>query len=130
MPKGVHANHPRADRQHRWTDARMISGDGYAKVRVGISHPLADPNGYAYEHIVVWVSSGRRKPISGQILHHVNGVKTDNRIENLEVMTRAEHNRHHLADRQRLANGRLGKRTAGDLLGAVQHREFPKVSKS
>lgn len=30
-----------------------------------------------------------------EIVHHINEDKTDNRIENLQVMTRAEHNTHH-----------------------------------
>jgi len=32
---------------HRWNDGRMLSSQGYVKVRVGREHPLADSNGYA-----------------------------------------------------------------------------------
>ncbi len=35
-----------------------------------------------------------------QIVHHINGDMRDNRIENLEVMTRREHAQHHLTGRE------------------------------
>lgn len=68
---------------------------GYVKLRVGKGHPLADPNGYAYEHLVVWASAGNPRPQRGEVLHHRNEDKTDNRIENLHLMTRAEHSQMH-----------------------------------
>lgn len=92
---------------HRWNAGRMLSGDGYVKVRVGREHPLADPNGYVYEHLLVWVAAGNPRPPTGWLLHHANECRTDNRIGNLELMTRAEHNRRHNAGRQRDARGRL-----------------------
>ena len=107
MPKGVHDNHAAADRQHRWTDERMVNADGYVKLRVGVEHPLADPNGYAYEHLVVWVSAGNDRPPPGWMLHHRNEVKGDNRIGNLELITISDHNRHHIAGRKRDGRGRL-----------------------
>jgi len=43
-----------------------------------------------YEHQLV-----ARLPPSGLIVHHKNGVKTDNRIDNLELLPRPDHGRHH-----------------------------------
>ncbi len=92
---------------HKRGNGRVVSSHGYPKTTVGIGHPLADPNGYAYEHLVVWVSAGNPRPETDEILHHRNGDKTDNRIENLELLTRAEHNQHHNAERGRDEHGRF-----------------------
>ncbi len=83
----------RADRHPSWNAGRLMSSHGFAKIRVGRGHPLADPNGYAYEHLVVWVAAGKTRPRRGQVLTHLNGVKTDNRLDNLELVSRAEMNR-------------------------------------
>lgn len=84
----------------------MLSSHGYIKVRVGRDHPLSDPNGYAYEHTLVLAAAGIILP-RGAVVHHGNEDKTDNRIENLSVLTRAEHNAIHNAKRAgRLLDGR------------------------
>lgn len=57
MPKGFHKNHRKGPSHPRWNSGKILSSDGYVKVRVGVDHQLADGNGYAYEHLVVWVSS-------------------------------------------------------------------------
>jgi hypothetical protein len=36
-----------------------------------------------------------RKMKKGEHVHHINGVKTDNRIENLQVMSMSEHMAYH-----------------------------------
>ena len=108
MPKGKHANHARASDQHRWRPGSRPGSTGHVKVRVGRGHPLADTNGWAYEHLVVWVSAGNPRPGKGELLHHENDDKTDNRIGNLRLMTRAAHNKLHNALRGRcVKTGRL-----------------------
>jgi|SRR6185312_6145990 len=126
--RGKHQNHAKADRQYRWSgDRKIIASTGYVRVRVGRGHPLADPNGYAYEHLVVWVAAGNGRPQSGFVLHHKNEVKTDNRLENLELVRRGDHNQHHNAERGRnLSTGRfLAKKAAGRLLDGFAWDEVP-----
>lgn len=92
MAKGAHQNHMKASQHYRWNKkTKIISSHGYVKVRVGRAHPLADPNGYAYEHLLVWVGAGRSRPSKNEVLHHKNHDKTDNRIENIELNNRGRH---------------------------------------
>lgn len=46
------------------------------------------------EHRAVWEAAHGPIP-TGYLVHHKNGDKHDNRLANLELMTPAEHSRHH-----------------------------------
>ena len=94
-----HVKRASGNAHHRWSDERMLSEHGYVKVRVGKDHPLADANGYCYEHLLVWVSAGREKPGPAQLLHHENEVKTDNRLSNLKLLNRVAHAAEHQGER-------------------------------
>lgn len=104
MSRGNHGNHARGEQHYRWNSGRMVSSHGYVRIRVGKDHPLADPNGYAYEHLLVWVSAGNVKPCDGEVLHHIDHDPSNNRLENLRLVQRGQHNTQHnlLKPRDRL----------------------------
>jgi hypothetical protein len=110
---------PKGGLHPRFTGGVTESEHGYIKVRVGEDHPLADPNGYAYLHLIVWCSSGRERPPPGYTLHHKNEVKADNRIENLDLLHRPDHGTTHIRTRKRGDDGRL--------LDEATPNEFPQA---
>lgn len=56
---------------------------------------------YAYEHTVVWWKNHGVVPSKGHQIHHLNGNHRDNRIENLQLLTSAEHARIHAAKKRK-----------------------------
>jgi hypothetical protein len=66
----------------RWKGGRHVTVRGYVDVR-DPEHPMANKNGYIREHRAVMAEVIGRVLAAGEIVHHVNDVKTDNRQENL-----------------------------------------------
>lgn len=59
---------------------------GYVRRRVE-NHPFSDKRGYVSEHRLVMEAHIKRFLKPDEVVHHINGIRDDNRIENLEIYT-------------------------------------------
>lgn len=66
-----------------WKGGRLKRQSGYIIV-LNHSHPY-NRNGYIREHRLVMERYLGRYLLPEEVVHHINGVKDDNRIENLEL---------------------------------------------
>ena len=68
-----------------WHGGRYQNKDGYVLVRIG--------NHYEFEHRIIMKQYLGRNLASNEVVHHINGIKSDNMIENLRLVTPFEHSR-------------------------------------
>jgi len=71
------SNHP-SYKNARWYRS------GYAML-TDRHHPNADKNGKISEHVLIMTKHLGRPLTKGETIHHKNGIRDDNRIENLEL---------------------------------------------
>ncbi len=74
--------------------------NGYIKIFFP-SHPKSTKDGFILEHDLIMECNIGRWLKDDEVVHHKNRIKNDNRIENLELMTRSEHARLHMTERHK-----------------------------
>jgi hypothetical protein len=84
-----------------WKGGRTFK-NGYVMIRMP-KHPNALSNGYVMEHRLVMEKSLKRILSIEEIVHHINGVRDDNRLENLVILTQRTHGDEHWADPKKRA---------------------------
>ena len=77
-----------SERHPSWKGGRRVHASGYVQTRLSYGHPfycMVGRAGYVFEHRLVMAQHLGRPLSSGETVHHINGVRTDNRIENLQI---------------------------------------------
>ena len=75
-----------------------IDDSGYVIVYAP-EHPNAHADGYVLLHRLLMERKLNRYLGQDEVVHHINHKRTDNRIENLRVMTKKEHMSMHMKER-------------------------------
>ena len=84
-----HIDFKRGKDSPAWKGGRMVNKQGYVRVNVGktgyMFPAMVDRHGYVLEHRKVIAENLGRELSRHETVHHINGNKQDNRLENLQL---------------------------------------------
>lgn len=80
------------EKNPNWIGGRFIDKDGYILIRK-LDHPFHNGIGYVREHRLEYEKHFKCIILPWIDVHHINGDKQDNRIENLQLYRHDEHTR-------------------------------------
>ena len=81
-------------RSMNWKGGEIKNNYGYVEVWMP-EHPNANKSGYIRKHRLVMSDFLGRPLEDNEDVHHINGIKDDNRIGNLELIQKSEHAKFH-----------------------------------
>ena len=82
------------EKNANWKGGRHITTEGYVRVTIqpdDFFYPMRNNDGYVPEHRLIMAKKLGRCLASWELVHHKNGIKDDNREENLELTTKGSH---------------------------------------
>lgn len=77
---------------------RKTTQDGYTRILLEKDDPyytMADKSGYVLQHRYIMAQHLGRVLTLDEVVHHKNKNKKDNRIENLEILSKGTHYKYH-----------------------------------
>jgi len=111
MPTGIYKRKPCSEETKKkiseshlgkkhwnWKGGKMVTGEGYLCAYCPF-HPLASKN-HLKEHRLVLEQKIGRPLNKDEFVHHIDGNKQNNNIDNLEIMTNSEHLKLHWANEE------------------------------
>lgn len=81
---------PMGSQSKGWKGGRRKDRKGYIWI-YNPRHPRANKNRCVAEHILIWENIHNKKLPKGWVIHHLNGIKDDNRPENLVALPNLKH---------------------------------------
>ncbi len=73
-----------------WKGGSFEDSQGYILTQAQ-KHPRSNKKGYVLEHILIWEKTHSTPLPEGWVIHHLNGIKNDNRPRNLFAMPKRGH---------------------------------------
>lgn len=101
--QGHNSKLAKLENNNNWKGGKTYHSRGYILL-CKPDHPKASKTGYVYEHRYVYEQYYKCCLLDCVDIHHINGIRNDNRIENLEPMSKSKHVSNHfkkdMSDRQ------------------------------
>lgn len=88
--EAVSEKHKQIIRMLRWKGGRGINHSGYILLFMPW-HPNSNQRGYVFEHVLIASQILKRPLKKTESVHHINGIKTDNRPQNFVICTNSYH---------------------------------------
>lgn len=86
----------------KWNGGVKKRNDGYTYV-LAKQHPFASKDGYIMEHRLVMEKHIGRYLKASEVVHHINGIRNDNRVENLQIFSDVgSHTSYHFKQRREM----------------------------
>jgi hypothetical protein len=82
-----------------WKGGRWTKGNYIVVYRP--NHPFADKRGYVKEHRLIWELYNNAILLAWSDVHHLDGDTFNNAIDNLKAMTKSDHSKLHIKNRDR-----------------------------
>lgn len=82
----------RGENNSRWSGGFL--SNGYIRVHMQ-DHPFKNASGTVLQHRLVMEKKLGRYLTENEHVHHINGIRDDNRLSNLVILTKSEHIRFH-----------------------------------
>ena len=98
--KPCYLKNTRGEKHGKWKGGKFIDKFGYMLI-LKRDHPLADGYGYIREHRLVASNKWGVKSLIGMVVHHKDGDRLNNNIENLQIMSMGDHSRLHFKGKPR-----------------------------
>lgn len=94
--------------KQKMSESKTLDGMGHKKKRrdgyIGVyfpKHPKANKSGYVMEHHLVMEEHIGRPLRDDEVVHHINHIRDDNSLNNLQLMTFKEHAALHMKERHK-----------------------------